>query len=305
MDQDVLQKPRYTYLFGYPLKHSLAPLLHSTIFQSFNVPWTYQLIESTDKADFLPKLKADNCVGAAVTMPHKVAWIKECDDVTEEGWAIGAINTIYIRKDAVTNEKKFIGTNTDCIGVREAFLQSFPGVLSQSTGRPAMVVGGGGACRSAVYALHKWLGASEIYLVNRLKEEAVAVIESFAGLEGGPSLTYVSSVEDVKSLSTPVLLVGTVPNFPPRTEGEILARKIVREFLERETKGFVLEMCYHPNIITDFYELSESKGWKVIPGTVSMIHQGVAQEVLWMERPLEDMPVEAAKAAIAKALGSQ
>ncbi|KAM5356462.1 hypothetical protein ACJ41O_003108 [Fusarium nematophilum] len=302
MGQDKLKQPLKTYLFGYPLKHSLAPLLHSTIFQNLDVPWTYELIESTDKADFLPKLKADDCVGAAVTMPHKVAWINECDDVTEQGRVIGAINTVFIKRDPITGDKKYIGTNTDCVGVREAFLQSFPGVLSHSTGKPAMVIGGGGACRSAVYALYKWLGASEVYMVNRLKEEADAVIESFAGAKGAPKIRFVGSVEEASGLETPALIVGTVPDFPPATDGEIVARNIACEFLARDQKGFVLEMCYHPDIITEFYRLADNDGWKVIPGTVAMIHQGIAQEVLWMEKPLGEMPLEAAKAAVMKAL---
>src|SRR6478735_5924193 len=231
MDQDHLQHSRHTYLFGYPLKHSLAPLLHSTIFQSLNVPWTYQLIESVDKDDFIPKLKASDCVGAAVTMPHKVAWINECDEVTEEGRAIGAINTVYIRNDPVTGERRYIGTNTDCVGVREAFLQNVPGIGEKSKGRPALVIGGGGACRSAIYALYSSLGATDIYLVNRLKEEADAVVESFSNIQGGPKMTYVSSLEQAKTLETPVLIVGTVPDFAPSTEGEILARDIGIEFL--------------------------------------------------------------------------
>ncbi|RBR20306.1 uncharacterized protein FIESC28_05270 [Fusarium coffeatum] len=305
MDQDHLQQSRHTYLFGYPLKHSLAPLLHSTIFQNLNVPWTYQLIESVDKDDFIPKLKASDCVGAAVTMPHKVAWINECDEVTEEGRAIGAINTVYIRKDPVTGERRYIGTNTDCVGVREAFLQNVPGIEKKSKGRPALVIGGGGACRSAIYALYSSLGATEIYLVNRLKEEADAVVESFSNIQDGPKMTYVSSLEQAKTLETPVLIVGTVPDFAPSTEGEILARDIGIEFLQRKEKGTVLEMCYHPNIITSFSRLAEENGWEVIPGTEAMIYQGIAQEVLWMQKPLNEMPLEAAKAAIGKALGSQ
>ncbi|SPJ80038.1 related to quinate 5-dehydrogenase [Fusarium torulosum] len=302
---DQLKETRHAYLFGYPLKHSLAPLLHSTIFKNLNAPWSYNLIESIDKNDFIPKLKASDCIGAAVTMPHKVAWINECDEVTEEGHAIGAINTVYIRPDPVTGEKRYIGTNTDCIGVRESFLQEFPDVLEHSAGKPTLVIGGGGACRSAVYALHKWLGASEIYLVNRIKGEADAVIESFSGIQDGPRLIFVASLEEAEKMQTPVLIVGTVPDFPPSTQGEIVAGDIVRELIQRKEKGYVLEMCYHPNIFTSFYRLAEDNGWKVIPGTVAMVHQGIAQEVLWMERPLSEMPLDAAKAVIARALESR
>jgi quinate dehydrogenase len=45
-------------------------------------------------------------------------------------------------------------------------------------------------------------------------------------------------------------------------------------------KGVVLEMCYHPQIRTRFYEAVEKMGWKVLPGMESMICQGVAQQVL-------------------------
>lgn len=304
MQQDHLRQPRQIYLFGYPLKNSLGPLLHSTIFQCLNVPWTYSLIESVDKTDFIPKLKADGCIGAAITMPHKVACVKECDELTEEGRIIGAINTVYSRNDAVTGEKRYIGTNTDCIGIREAFLQEVPGVLDQSTGKPALVIGGGGACRSAVYALYKWLGASEIYLVNRLKEEADAVTESFAGVEGMPRLRYIPSVEEAKKLETPFLIVGTVPDFPPKTKGEIEAQEVIRELLQREQKGILVEMCYHPKVVTSLYELAESNSWKVIPGTVPLIHQGIAQELRWMGLPLSEMPIETVKAAIENAVKS-
>ncbi|TPX16596.1 uncharacterized protein E0L32_012417 [Thyridium curvatum] len=302
---DKCQKKLRTYLFGYPIRHSLAPLLHTVIFESLNVPWTYDLVESTEKNDFLPMLHADDCAGASVTMPHKVAWLTECDQVTEEARAIGAINTVYIRQDPVSGQTHYIGTNTDCIGVQEAFVQNYPHILAESTGRPALVVGGGGACRSAIYAAYKSLGASEIYLVNRDAKEIEGIRDWYAATNDPPTLVHVSTVDMARQLEPPVVVVGTVPDFQPSTTGEILARDITMEFLKKDRKGYVLEMCYHPTISTRFYDLAQSSGWKVLPGTEAMIYQGLAQEVLWMERPMEDMPVEAAKAAIAQALAER
>jgi hypothetical protein len=65
----------------------------------------------------------------------------------------------------------YIGANTDCIGVREAFRKSIPMVEEEANGRNAMVLGGGGACRAAVYALKRWLGAGTVYFVNRDRQE--------------------------------------------------------------------------------------------------------------------------------------
>ncbi|KAK7701827.1 hypothetical protein SLS57_011589 [Botryosphaeria dothidea] len=275
MSRDRLKQNLKTYLFGYPIHNSLAPLVHSTIFHNLKVPWTYELVESTDKADFQPKIRSDDCVSSAISMPQKLSWMKECNEITEEGHAIGAVNTVFIKKDAETGKKRYIGTNTDCIGVREALLQDDRNILSCSTG---------------------------IYLVNRIKDEVDAVVTSFAVMPSPPKFNHVVSVEKAAQLEGPVLIVGTVPDAPPATEGEVIARNITLEFLKKKQKGIVLEMCYHPKIFTEFYTLAEGNGWKVLPGTESMIHQGIAQEVLWMERPLSDMPVEAVKAGVAEEL---
>lgn len=247
------------------------------------IPWTYELVESTDKANFRPKLRSDDCVGSAITMPHKLSWMKECDKITEEGHAIGAANTVFIRKDAETGMKCYISTNTDYIGVCEAFLQNDRNILSRSTGHPALVIGSGGACRAAVYALHTWLGVSEIYLVNRIKDEVDAIVTSFAAMPSPPKFNHVVSVEKAAKLEGPVLIVSTVPDAPPATEGEVIARNITLVFLKKKQNGNVLKMCYHPKIFTEFYTLAEGNSWKVLPGTKSMIHQGIAQEVLWMK----------------------
>lgn len=292
--------PLKTYLFGYPIAHSLAPLLHSTLFEEQNVPWSYTLVESLDKADFLPKLKGTDCIGSAVTMPHKVSFMSECDRVTEEALAIGAINTIFLRKDPITNRPLYIGTNTDAIGIREAFLQNFPDILSQSSGKPALVIGGGGACRSAVYALWKWLGASEVFLVNRLDSEVDAIKESFRSTMPECKLTHIASVEQVRGLEAPAVIVGCVPDIGPTQPGEILAKEIVETILQLPSKGFVLEMCYHPNPITAFYRLAIERGWHVLTGVEAMIHQGIAQQVLWLEKPLKDIPDAKAKDVIGR-----
>ncbi|KAI1455330.1 NAD(P)-binding protein [Annulohypoxylon moriforme] len=301
LDQLSRSRPLRTFLFGYPLHNSLAPLLHAKIFEGLSLPWTYSPIETQDASRFIPSLKAPDVIGCAVTMPYKVAMMSVVDEVTAEGKVIGAINTVFIRK-AQDGSPRYIGTNTDCIGVRESFLQNFPDVLEHSTGKPGLVIGGGGACRSAIYALWKWMGTSKIYLVNRLESEVRDVIQSLrnAGFDG--ELIYVSSVEMAEALEAPVLIVGTVPDFPPREEGEITARNIITTFLSKESKGYVLEMCYHPKPRTEFFEISIAAGWKVLYGTEPMIYQGVAQQVLWTELPQENFSLEEVKKVISERL---
>jgi quinate dehydrogenase len=300
---ELRQRSMKTYLFGYPIAHSLAPKLHQTLFKGSDLPWSYSLFESKSNAEFLPNLRADDCIGSAVTMPHKINFMSEVDEVTEEGRVIGAINTIFLRRDHNGN-KRYIGTNTDCIGVRESFLQNYPNILSESDGKPALVIGGGGACRSSIYALGKWLGASKIYLVNRLQSEVDDIIQSFAGSDIHEKLVYVGSVEEARHLESPVLVVGTVPDIPPTQDGEILARNITVEFLKHKSKGYILEMCYHPNLETTFFKLGKNYGWEMILGTEAMIYQGIAQQILWQEQQLSDKSIQEAKRVIRQALES-
>lgn len=50
---------------------------------------------------------------------------------------------LFLVLDA-TNEPLHIYTNPDAVGIREAFLQNFPDILSHSYGKPALVIGGWG-----------------------------------------------------------------------------------------------------------------------------------------------------------------
>lgn len=61
-------------------------------------------------------------------MPHKVAILPHLDGLTEEGRQVGACNTVFVQEavDASSGKttKKYIGTNTDVIGVRDALLHA-------------------------------------------------------------------------------------------------------------------------------------------------------------------------------------
>lgn len=63
-----------------------------------------------------------------------------------------------------------------------------------------MVIGGGGAARSAVYALHTWMKATKIYLVNRDKGEVDAVIDECNKRGFNVELIHIATVEQADSV---------------------------------------------------------------------------------------------------------
>ncbi|KAK6433176.1 Quinate dehydrogenase [Oleoguttula sp. CCFEE 5521] len=228
-------------------------------------------------------------------MPHKVAIISHLDELTEEGQAVGACNTI------VKRDGKLIGTNTDTIGVRESFLQNVAVPERIYHGRPGLVIGGGGAARSAVYALVR-LGCKAFYLVNRDAVEVAAVIAWCTTQGYGAGLRHVLTAAEAEALEGPGAIVSCVPNFPPVTSAEVQAREVIEILLAKPHKGAILEMCYHPTVHTEIGDLAQRAGWQVILGTEAMLYQGFEQVKYWTGREVKEMPIDAAKDAIAAAL---
>lgn len=242
--------------------------------------WGQVLAETTDLHGFIQYLRLDSkSMGSGVTMPFKVAVIPYLDELEPAGQAVGAVNTIFYRQN-LDGSRRFVGTNTDVLGVRDAFLNN--AADTSYVGKAGLVVGGGGTCRAAVYALRDLLGCSSVYIVNRDAAEVDAVISEYASKGAAQGLIHVSSVEQAQSLSAPGIIVSAVPDFAPKTANEHTARAILQTFLERGNTGSpLLEMCYHPSPDTAISRLADAAGWQVIGGVEAMIGQGLAQASLW------------------------
>ncbi|KAL4891165.1 hypothetical protein BDV59DRAFT_209285 [Aspergillus ambiguus] len=292
-----LSVPYRACLYGQPIARSLSPLLHSILFRSNGASWTFQLAETTSKDDFLHNLHRSNSIGGSITMPNKVTFQPLLDDLTEEARAIGAINTAFIRLGP-GGQRRYIGTNTDCVGIRDTILQNEPGVRDQSHGQPALVVGGGGAARSAVYALWKWFRPSEIYIANRLKSEVDALISYFQAAIPGIHLRYLDTVERATRLPPPYLIIGTIPDYPPRDIGEVICWNVCDAILTGLKKGILVDMCYMPSPYTRLFKTARNNGWKTISGREVLVRVCTAQQLLWIERPPTQQGIEEALSAI-------
>ena len=96
-------------VIGYPISHSLSPVIHSAVMDSLNIEYLYEAkeVEEQKLGEYINKVKQDNILGFNVTMPHKQNIVKLLDDVSEEALLYGAVNT-------VKNENgKLYGYNTD------------------------------------------------------------------------------------------------------------------------------------------------------------------------------------------------
>lgn len=297
---------RVSYLFGSPIAMSMSPHIHYTVFEGLGLNWAYFLHESRSIPSFLELTKQPKFFGSAVTMPHKVDIIPYLDELTPEGKAVGAVNTIFL-KEGSDGQRKLVGTNTDTIGVREALRQNVSSEEYASwKGRPGLIIGGGGTSRAAVYTLKQFIGCSSVYFINRDPSEVAAVIAECTKAGFGDNLIHVRDEAHAKTLEKPAVIVSAVPNYPPVTEAEIEARKCVEVMLSNPAKGAsLLEMCYAPTIDTMITRLATSHGWQVIPGTEAMIWQGLEQDMFWTGKSIAEMPVAKVKDVVHEALATR
>lgn len=288
----------HAFLFGHHISHSFAPQMHHALWKSVGIPWTFALVDSMEVNECINRLQSESCVGCSITMPHKLRLMSWVNELTEEARMIGAINTIYVRKSVQQGRRMYIGTNTDCIGIWDAFEMSFSGSRRQVEGMPAMVIGAGGAARAAIYALWKFFNVHEIYIVNRLASETDELIRTMSLSGCAAHIRDLTHVSNLSPIEAPAMAVGTVPDLPARTREEQQVQSTVLELLKKRRcgdahrEGFLLDMCYHPHPVTRLIELARSCGWHTVSGLEVLKYQGIAQNRLWSQR---EMSVDAAE----------
>ncbi|KAK8149241.1 Quinate dehydrogenase [Beauveria asiatica] len=293
---------RHGYLFGTHIQHSWSPFLHQIIYDDLGLNWAQLRLDSADLSQFLQLAQHPKFYGASVTMPNKVAILPHLDEMTDECRDVGACNTVFLRQGR-NGQRLLCGTNTDVVGIRDSF---YHGVASPATvfhHRPALVIGGGGAARSAVYALRTWMQVTTIYLVNRDAAEVRAMMRDCAARGYGAGLQHVATVHEAQTLQdAPGAIVACVPDLEPRTREERAARAVTDELLARAprgSKGAVLDMCYNPTPFTRLVAVAGAHGWQVILGTEAMIWQGLEQDKYWTGKGVAELPVAKVREAIA------
>ncbi|KAF3035794.1 hypothetical protein E8E12_003587 [Didymella heteroderae] len=275
MSNEDMEQRKGLHLVGVGVGHSIAPTMHNFITASLNLPWTFHATECPTLDSLLALARNPETAGLVVTMPYKTTIMPHLDALDDLAVQIGACNNVY--RDA-NNPSRLRGTNTDWLGIKGSLLEKSPDhqpVLN----RPALIVGAGGASRAAVYALHTQFKASVIYILNRDEQEVNDLEADSKRLPNLPQVVHVKA-DQVEGLETPYYIVGTVPDFEPKTPEELNVQALLREFLGREDKGVLLDMCFKPRR-TRMIEAAEASGWACVEGTRVIAYQIETQYRLW------------------------
>ncbi len=172
-----------------PSRYSKSPALWNAAFRALKIKAVYVALDVDD--DRLPDLiaavrESRRVLGFQVTVPHKVAVMKQLDTIDEKAAKIGAVNTIMRAADG-----RLSGANTDGEGFIQSLLASQPGgarpLIETLSGINTLVLGAGGSARAVGFALAERLEQGRLLFSNRTYASAVSVAtdigESHANVE--------------------------------------------------------------------------------------------------------------------------
>jgi quinate dehydrogenase len=271
-----VEEAKTLHLVGVGVKHSIAPPMHNFIAKSLDLPWTFYSTECATVEEAVDLVRDSTTAGLVVTMPYKNSIMAHLDSLDPLCTTLNACNNVY--RDPENNDL-LRGTNTDWRGIKGCLLEHADR-KQPSPSTPALIIGAGGASRAAVYALSEHFHCQTIYILNRDEGEVMDLVRDTQNLSPPPTLLHIQSAEQAKTLDSPHYIVGTVPDFEPKSATEMAIRDSLEEFLSRPNKGVLLDMCFKPRR-TRTLKLAEKHGWSTVEGTHIIGYQIEEQWRLW------------------------
>lgn len=162
--------PKLAGVCGWPIHHSLSPLLHSWWLKQLALPGAYVpfAVDPKTAVSAFRSLKQTSIVGVNVTLPLKTAAFESADIATEDAQKLGVANCLY------KSRGQLVAHNTDLEGFAAPLIAKI-GVDRLQSGS-VLVIGAGGASRAVLGALLS-LGVPEICLVNRTDAKAESLVD--------------------------------------------------------------------------------------------------------------------------------
>jgi shikimate dehydrogenase len=249
-------------VIGWPVRHSLSPVIHNAAFAALGLPWVYVPlpVPPGEVAAALGGLRPLGFAGANVTMPHKTEVAQLLPDLADDARRLQAVNTIVVGPDVTT------GHNTDAPGFGR-FLARDAGW--EPAGRSALVYGAGGASRACALALAR--GGLARLVVAARDPSRVDVGPTIEGLGTEVVLVPFARASDVE--------VDLVVNATPLGA---LAESLPTPRLGPEV--LVVDLLYRP-ATTPLLTVAREAGARAFGGLGLLLHQAALSFELWTGQP--------------------
>jgi len=251
---------------GYPLGHSLSPVLHNWALRRAGIAGAYLAwpLRAGQMPELVQAVRTLRIQGLSVTIPHKEAVMPLLDSLTARARALGAVNTLYW-----DGQGGLCGENTDVDG----FVAPLRGRVFTS----ALVLGAGGAARAALVGLRE-LGLPAVAVCNHNRERARKLADEFGA--------HCADWEDRAAYEADLVVNATPLGMRGEREGD---NPLPSEAFTRARAGSrtAYDLIYTP-LSTRFLAAAEAAGWRTQGGLTMFIAQAQAQFRLWTGREFSD-----------------
>lgn len=251
-------------VMGWPIGHSLSPLLHNFWLKQYGLHGAYVPlpVHPARLQTALRALPALGFRGVNLTLPLKTEAIAYVDEVTQEAQTIGAINMVTVGAD-----DRLLGANSDGFGFLAHLDAQQPGW--DACTRKVAVLGAGGAARAVLGALRS-RAISRLVLLNR----NLARAEALATELGGADLTIHSLAKAEEVLTGCDLLINTtslgMAGQPPLT----------LDLTPLPDRAIVYDIVYRP-LRTGLLQQAKARGLATVDGLGMLIYQAVPAFAEW------------------------
>lgn len=255
-------------LIGYPLGHSLSPVLYKAAFEDLGLDGTYELLptESEDLISRIKFLRSHKYYGFNVTIPHKVPVTLFLSKYDEYVNMTGSVNCVKIEQDMSLS-----GYNTDVWGFVEAIKDV------DLKGKTAAIIGTGGAARAICAGLYiKGVSKIDIYTRNVInsKETIETLRKRFDKIEiNSIQTSLMDTMENIDILvnTTPLGMKNFEENNSPVDDKQI-------ESLPQN--AIVYDIVYNP-LRTPLISKALKYNKKIVCGLDMLVYQAQRAIEIW------------------------
>ncbi len=262
-------------MVGYPVQHSLSPLMHNAAFAELGVDAVYTLfpLREEELTAFFSDLKKENSpiFGLNVTIPYKEKVLAYMDSLSPFAEKVGAVNTVV-----VSAKRKLTGHNTDGPG----FLTHLTELGFNTTGKRISILGAGGATRAIVTVLCLVPEQPETVLIYDIDHnKAEALVRDLGQRFDTGLIKVVHSLDDLNVEMADLLInatpVGMKASDPCLLEGFHIPRDML-----------VYDLIYNPEE-TRLLKWAQAQGAKASNGLGMLYYQGVLAFQHWADVQLD------------------
>ena len=256
-------------IIGYPLGHSISAAIQKAGFESLGLEGSYDVLE-TPPEDLIPRikyLKTNGYNGFNVTIPLKVPVSLFLDDIDDYANFAGCVNTVKI-----TEDKSFIGYNTDIYGFKTAIPEHV-----DLNNKRAAILGTGGAARAAVVGLsEKGIKFIDMYTRNIInsKQTLDYVRAKFTDIEFN-----VYQIQNIRSLAGCAIIVNATPIGMRGYMADQMPLE-VRDFDSIDKDTLIYDIVYNP-METVFLREARKRGFETVEGLDMLIFQAKRGIEIW------------------------